>query len=193
MMGALRGSWFLGNNIQFWARRCLQGDGRLAACSYPRRFPDSLAFPFPFYEWQQYCASVCIFLPEPFIKNKNKITTTENFPGAVWSQWVPEAGKTSWQPSPRAALRAFKGLFVWWSAVWKGGQLVEVVWRGLGRAPGLGAFQTLSFPSLKCQDLIHGKLGELAALAEDFIEPAVCRSHVNAGSSAKKGGGPPEQ
>lgn len=27
---------------------------------------------------------------------------------------MPEAGETSWQPSPQAALRAFKGLFVWW-------------------------------------------------------------------------------
>lgn len=73
------------------------------------------------------------------------------------------------------------------------GQLEEVLWHGLGREPGLAGFQTLSFPSLKCQDLIHGKLGELAALSEDFIEPHSVQESHECGLLSQKGRGTSEQ
>lgn len=73
------------------------------------------------------------------------------------------------------------------------GQLEEVLWHRLGREPGLAGFQTLSFPSLKCQDLIHGKLGELAALSEDFIEPHSVQESHECGLLSQKGRGTSEQ
>lgn len=124
------------------------------------------------------------FLPEPFIKIKTKQNNNNK---KLSRHSLEPLGARGWEnilaaitPTSIESIQGSVCLVVWkvWSAVWKGGQLVEVLWHGLGREPGLAQFQTLSFPSLKCQDLIHGKLGELAALSEDFIEPcSVQESH----------------
>lgn len=51
----------------------------------------------------------------------------------------------------------------------------------------------MSFLSLKCQDLIHGKSGELATLSEDFIEPRSVQESHECGILSQKRRGTSEQ
>lgn len=131
-------------------------------------------FPSAFYEWLDRIVLESESPAKAIHKNNNKTkqTHTKNFLGPVWSHWGPEAGKTCWQLKLQLSLKVFKGFFGGLKSMkcCVEGQLVELLWHILGRKPELALFQTLSFLSLKCQDLIHGKLGELAALSEDFIE-----------------------
>lgn len=127
-----------------------------------------------FHEWLQYCASVQSVSSSAVIhknKNKSKQTPTKTFWAQSGASGCQRLRKHTGSSEPKQHL-SIQGS-AWWSVKYEvlcGRAAGRIMWHILGSKPELALFQTLSFLSLKCQDLIHGKFGELAAVSEDFIE-----------------------
>lgn len=86
---------------------------------------------------------------------------------------MPEAGNTSWQPSPQPALKAFKGLFVWWPEKYEVLCLSVAGRSSVTRTrPGAraGRISDIVFPLTEVSGPNSWKIGGAGSLFRGFIE-----------------------